>query len=105
MTKDVGKKLETIKGKNISFEDCQKRCAETQDCHSFGYCSLAQNCHLFDRKLDGSEELKAPNGCFSSYKHCKNGNTSLKCSLQIISGLLLQIICSILFMSYYVIWR
>ena len=71
--KQLGKRIQTIKGKNITFDDCQKLCFETKECKSFGYCTFAQNCHLFDKKLDGSEELKPPNGCFTTYKICKDG--------------------------------
>ena len=73
VVKHLGKRIQTIKGKNITFDDCQKLCFETKECKSFGYCTFAQNCHLFDKKLDGSEELKPPNGCFTTYKICKDG--------------------------------
>ena len=73
VVRDLGKRIQTIKGKNITFDDCQKLCFETKECRSFGYCTFAQNCHLFDKKLDGSEELKPPNGCFTTYKICKDG--------------------------------
>ena len=73
VVKDLGKRIKSIKGKNITFEDCEKLCLNAKECQSFGYCTLAQNCHLFDKKLDGSEPLKPPNGCFTTYKICKNG--------------------------------
>ena len=28
---------------------------------------------MFDKKLDGSEDIKPPNGCFTTYKICKDG--------------------------------
>ena len=73
VVKDLGKKIKSIKNKNMTYEDCKKMCFENNDCQSFGYCTSAQNCHLFDKKLDGSEPLKPPNGCFTSYKICKDG--------------------------------
>ena len=73
VVKDLGQKIKTIKDMNITFDDCKKMCFDNKDCQSFGYCTLAQNCHLFDKKLDGSEPLKPPNGCFTSYKICKDG--------------------------------
>ena len=73
VTKDVGKRLDSIKGKNISLEECENICLGRKDCYSFGYCTYAKNCHIFDKKLDGTEPLKPPNGCYTSFKICKNG--------------------------------
>ena len=73
VAKDVGKRLDSIKGKNISLEECENICLGRKDCYSFGYCTIAKNCHIFDKKLDGSEPLKPPNGCYTSFKICKNG--------------------------------
>ena len=87
VTKDVGKRLVIIKGKNITFEDCEKLCDKTNGCQSFGYCTVAQNCHLFDKKLDGSEPLKPPNGCFTNYKICKSGNSNKLYQCNIIEAL------------------
>ena len=72
--KTVGNRLNEGKVRNVSLHECEKLCDENEKCNSLAHCTKKQKCYLFDKKLKGSEPRRDPNGCFTSYKKCKNGN-------------------------------
>ena len=74
--KKVGNRLNDANDRNISLHGCEKLCDENKECNSFAHCTKKGTCYLFDKKLKGSEPPRDPNGCFTSYKKCKNGNVS-----------------------------
>ena len=73
--KEAGNRLNDAKDGNISLHGCEQLCDENEECNSFAHCIKKGHCYLFDKKLNGSEPPRDSNGCFTSYKKCKNGNT------------------------------
>ena len=71
---DEGKQLAEVK---LTEElDCERLCNENSLCKSFGYCTGAKICYLYDKIIDEGTQLNLdrPDDCQTHYRSCGNLN-------------------------------
>ena len=70
----------------VDYEYCKNLCDESFDegCRSFGYCPdyKGGSCYLFDKELNGTEDLTTRTDCYTNYRMC-NGNSYKNISINL----------------------
>ena len=57
--------------RNVTYDECTKRCIDYEPCQSFLYDTPKKNCFMMDKQINGNETLLNENKkFFTAYKIC-----------------------------------